>query len=181
MNRDEAWTLLGQHLKNRNLLKHSLAVEACMRDLAGRFGENPEKWGTAGLLHDLDYEYTVNDPEAHTLKTVEILDPLGVDGDVLHAIQAHNLRAEPNSKMDIALYSVDPATGFVTACALMHPGKKLQALDLAFLKKRFKEKSFAKGASREQMSECVKLGVTLDEFLEWTLAAMRGIDFDLGL
>jgi len=181
MNRDEAWTLLGQHLKNQNLLKHSLAVEACMRHLAGRFGENPEKWGAAGLLHDLDYEYTVNDPEAHTLKAAEILAPLGIDGDVLHAIQAHNLRVEPDSKMDIALYSVDPATGFVTACALMHPAKKLQALDLPFLKKRFKEKSFAKGASREQMGGCEKLGVTLDEFLEWTLAAMRVIDSDLGL
>ena len=181
MNRDEAWTLLGQHLKNRNLLKHSLAVEACMRRLAGRFGEDPEIWGTAGLLHDLDYEYTVNDPESHTLKTAEILDPIGIDSDVLHAIQAHNLRVEPSSKMDIALYSVDPATGFVTACALMHPGKKLQGIDLAFLKKRFKEKSFAKGASREQMGECMKLGVTLDEFLEWTLAAMRGIDSELGL
>lgn len=181
MNRDEAWTLLGQHLKNQNLLKHSLAVEACMRGLAGRFGEDPEKWGVAGLIHDLDYEYTVATPEAHTLKTAQMLEPLGIDADVLHAIQAHNLRVEPNSKMDIALYSVDPATGFIIACALMHPEKKLKALDLGFMKKRFKEKSFAKGASREQMGECAKLGLTLDEFLELTLDAMRGIDSVLGL
>ncbi len=83
--------------------------------------------------------------------------------------------------MDISLYTVDPTTGFVIACALMHPDKKLQALDLTFIKKRFKEKSFAKGASREQMAECSRLGLELDDFLQTCLKAMQGIAADLGL
>ena len=181
MDRASALALVEQHLQNRNLVKHSLAVEACMRELAGHFGEAAEAWGLAGLLHDLDYEYTVQTPEQHTLKTAEMLRPLGVPEELLHAIQAHNQRVEAQSRLDRALVAVDPVTGFIIACALMHPEKKLAALDLTFMKKRFKEKSFAKGASREQMRGCEALGLGLDDFLQISLRAMGQIATDLGL
>lgn len=181
MTRDQALELLQQHLKNRNLVKHCLAVEACMKEFAGHFQQDPQPWALAGLLHDLDYEYTVATPAVHTEKTAELLSEYSLAGEIIHAIKAHNLRVEPRSQMDIALLTIDPASGFIIACALMHPDKKLGSLDVAFLKKRFKEKSFAKGASREQMETCVKLGMTLDEFLQFCLSAMQRIAPELGL
>lgn len=181
MTRSQALELLQQHLKNRNLVKHCLAVEACMSDFAVHFAQAPEPWALAGLLHDLDYEYTLEDPGRHTEKTAELLAEFSLADEIIHAIKAHNLRVEPGSKMDISLLTIDPASGFIIACALMHPDKKLAALDLAFMKKRFKEKSFAKGASREQMEACTRLGLSLDEFLWLCLQAMQKIAPDLGL
>ena len=181
MDREKALELVKKHLSNENLVKHSLAVEACMRKFAGKFGEDVEKWGLAGLLHDLDYDYTANDPDNHTLKTVEMLEEYNLDGDILNAIKAHNEKAEKKSKMDIALYTVDPTTGFITACALMHPSKKLENINLKRMKKRFKAKAFAKGASREQMQKCTKMGVELDDFLVTCLSAMQKISGQLGL
>ena len=181
MTREQALELVEQHLKNRNLVKHCLAVEACMRDFAVHFGQDPEPWALAGLLHDLDYEYTVEKPAEHTEKTAAMLAAHALPEEIIHAIKAHNLRVEPSSKMDLSLLTIDPASGFIIACALMHPERKLQVLDLAFLKKRFKEKSFAKGASREQMEGCARLGLSLDEFLSLCLGAMQKISLELGL
>lgn len=179
--RNEALELIKTHLNADNLVKHCLAVEACMREFAERFNEDVEKWGLAGLLHDLDYQYTVNDPQNHTLKTIEMLMPYNIDPQILNAIKAHNAKAEFLSKMDIALYTVDPTSGFITACALMHPSKKLENVDLHRMKKRFKEKSFAKGANREQMLECSRMGVELDDFLQTCLLAMQKSADTLGL
>lgn len=181
MNRPEALELVKKNLSNPNLIKHSLSVETCMRAFAERFGEDAEKWGLAGLLHDLDYDSTYDDPDNHTLQTVEMLKPHDLNEDILHAIKAHNAKAELISKMDITLYAVDPTTGFITACALMHPSKKLDSVDLKRMKKRFKEKAFARGASREQMMECAKMGVGLDDFLLTCLSAMQKISDDLEL
>jgi len=181
MTREHALELVEQHLKNRNLVKHCLAVEACMREFAAHFGQDPEPWGLAGLLHDLDYETTVDKPAEHAEKTAEMLAGYALDGEIIHAIKAHNLRVEPLSPMDHSLLTIDPASGFLIACALMHPDRRLQSLDLPFLKKRFKEKSFAKGASREQMAGCAKLGLELDEFLQLCLVAMQKSAAELGL
>jgi putative nucleotidyltransferase with HDIG domain len=181
MDRNHALTLLQQEVKNQNLIKHSLAVEACMRTFARKFGEDEDQWGLAGILHDLDYEYTADDPARHSLKTEEMLEPYNLSGSIVHAIKAHNAKADLESKMDVALYTVDPTTGFITACALMHPTKKLSSVDLKRMKKRFKEKNFARGAHRDQIRECEKLGVELDEFLETCLSSMQEISEDLGL
>jgi putative nucleotidyltransferase with HDIG domain len=181
MNRDEALTLVKEHLKKDNLVNHCLGVEVCMRAFALRFGEDVDKWGLAGLLHDLDYQYTLDDPDNHTLQTMELLKPYNLPGDILNAIKAHNDKAPLESKMDIALYSIDPTSGFIVACALMHPSKKLENVNLKRMKKRFKEKAFAKGANRKQMQECVKMDVELDDFLTTCLAAMREIAPELGL
>jgi hypothetical protein len=181
MTRDQALELLQQHLKNRNLVKHCLAVEACMGEFAVHFGQDPSRWQLAGLLHDLDYEYTVDAPQTHTEKTAAMLAEHGLDDEIIHAIKAHNLRVEPASRMDLSLLAIDPASGFIIACALMHPDRKLSGLDLPFLKKRFKEKSFAKGASREQMETCLRLGMSLDDFLALCLLAMQKVAPQLGL
>jgi uncharacterized protein len=181
MDREKALELVKEHLKKENLVKHCLAVEACMREFAEKFGQDVEKWGLTGLLHDLDYQYTVDDPDNHTLKTEEMLAEYNLDEDILHAIKAHNFKAPLDSKMDIALYTVDPTSGFIIACALMHPSKKLENVNLKRMKKRFKEKSFAKGANREQMRECVKMEVELEDFLVTCLTAMQKIAPQLGL
>ena len=181
MDREKALELVKEHLKKDNLVKHCLAVEACMREFAEKFGEDVEKWGLTGLLHDLDYQYTVDDPDNHTLKTAAMLAEYNLDEDILHAIKAHNAKASLDSKMDIALYTVDPTSGFIIACALMHPSKKLENVNLKRMKKRFKEKSFAKGANRDQMRECVKMEVELEDFLVTCLTAMQKIAPQLGL
>jgi len=181
MNRDDALALVEKHLKNKNLIKHSLAVEACMREFAEKFGEDVDKWGLAGLLHDLDYDYTYDDPANHALKTTEMLKEYHLDADIIHAIKAHCGQAELESKMDVALYTSDPTTGFIIACALMHPSKKLENINLERMQKRFKVKTFAKGAGREQMQECIKMGVELDDFLTTCLSAMMKIKDDLEL
>jgi putative nucleotidyltransferase with HDIG domain len=181
MDREKALELVKEHLGKDNLVKHCLAVEACMWGFAEKFGEDVEKWGLTGLLHDLDYKYTVDDPDNHTLKTAAMLAEYNLDEDILHAIKAHNAKAPLASKMDIALYTVDPTSGFIIACALMHPSKKLENVNLKRMKKRFKEKSFAKGANREQMQECVNMGVELEDFLVTCLTAMQKIAPQLGL
>ena len=181
MNRQEALELVKQYLDNPNLVKHCLAVEACMRALAPRFEADPDTWGLAGLLHDLDYAYTADKPDLHALKTAEMLASYDLPEEIPHAIKAHNAKADLDTPMDVALYTTDPTTGFITACALMHPDRKLASLDLQFMRKRFKAKAFARGASREQMAACSRMGLELDDFLVVCLEAMRGISNDLGL
>lgn len=181
MQRDEALELLKKHLKNKNLVKHCLAVEACMKAMAARLGRNAEPWGLAGILHDLDYEITEKSPELHTNETVKILDAHGLAAEVVHAIRAHAGKAPCESPMDWAIYSIDPLTGLIIAAALMHPDRKIKSIDLEFVKRRYKEKSFAKGARREDIEESRNLGLDLDEFISICLRAMQGIDQDLGL
>ena len=126
MTRDEALELLKQHLKNKNLVKHCLSVEACMRALAVRLGHDPEPWGLAGILHDLDYEVTEKSPEHHTTETVKILREKGIAEPIIHAVQAHAGKVPCESPMDWAIYSVDPLTGLIIAATLMHPDEEDQ-------------------------------------------------------
>jgi putative nucleotidyltransferase with HDIG domain len=181
MDRNKARELLQENLKNKNLVKHCLAVEACMRAMAGRLGHDPEPWGLAGILHDLDYEATEKSPELHTTETVKILREKGIAPDVIHAVQAHAGKVPCESAMDWAIYSIDPLTGLIIAATLMHPDKKLKSVDLEFVERRYKEKSFARGARREEIEECRNLGLELNEFMGICLRAMQGIDTDLGL
>ncbi|HAA82319.1 MAG TPA: phosphohydrolase, partial [Thermotoga naphthophila] len=148
---------------------------------AREFNEDEEKWGLAGLLHDLDYDYTKDKPEEHGLKTLEILKNEDVPEDVLNAILAHCEKKTPETLMEKALYAVDPTTGFIVAAALIRPEKKLDVIDVDFLLRRFKEKAFAKGASREQMKTCENFGLSLEKFLEISLEAMKTIASELGL
>ena len=180
MTRDEALELVKSHIKTKNLIKHSLAVEASMRHLAKKFGEDEDLWALTGLLHDLDYDYTKDNFNEHGFKTCEILGDK-VDERIIYAIKAHPGWVPRKSKLDIALYAVDPLTGLIIAACLMHPSKKLESLDADFVMRRFKEKRFAAGCKREQILECEKLGISLREFIEITLKAMQEIHDLLGL
>jgi len=179
--KEEALELVKKYLKNKNLVKHCLAVEACMRTVAARLGQDEEKWGLAGILHDLDYELTEKSPELHTTETVKIVRELGVEPEVIQTIQAHAGKVPCQTPMDWAIFSIDPLTGLIIAATLMHPTKKLKDVDLDFVKRRYKEKSFARGAKREEIEECKNIPLELDEFISLCLQAMQGIDKDLGL
>ncbi len=181
MDRDEAFKLIKENLKNKNLVKHCLAVEACMRALAERFDEDVEKWGLAGILHDIDYEKTEKSPERHGVEAMKLLEGYDISSEILHAIKAHAGKAECKSKMDWVIYSVDPLTGLIVAAALMHPSRKLNKVDLGFVKRRYKEKSFARGVKREEIDKIKNTGLELDEFISISLKAMQDIDHELGL
>jgi len=181
LTRQEAYDLTKPRFKNKNLFKHVLAVEAVMRELAKHFGEDEELWGLVGLLHDFDYEETVNTPERHTLVTEELLKDFDLPPEIIHAIKCHNDKAPRESLLDKAIYAADPVTGLIVAAALMHPERKLKAMDADFVLRRFKEKSFARGANREQIASCTDLGLSLQEFIEISLKAMQNISKELGL
>ena len=180
MDRDSALSLVKEKVSNKNLIKHMLACEVLMRELARTFSENEEKWGLAGLLHDLDYDLTFKDLPNHGITTAKWLDGK-VDADILQAIAAHPGHFPRVTKMDKALYAVDPITGFVVACALIHPDKKLSSINEEFIIKRMDEKRFAAGADREQIKACSELGLSLQEFVAAALRAMRSISKELGL
>lgn len=183
MERAEALDSIRANVENGNLIKHMLATEAIMRAIAGRFGEDDEEWGLAGLLHDIDVELTNNDMSSHSKLGADLARELGASESVAHAILAHNQRhgAPLETKLDKALFCTDPLTGLIVAAALVRPDKKLAGLEVSSIEKRFKEKSFAAGASREQIARCVDIGLELDEFIGLGLEAMKGIAADLGL
>lgn len=181
--REEALALLNKYLPPGNLFKHLYAVEAVMRALARGFKENEEEWGLVGLLHDLDYEETKNEPWRHGLVSGEILTRIGLKEELVYAIKCHYEQTglKRKSLLDKALYAADPLTGLIVAGALIRPGKKLAEVDAGFLLNRFAEKSFAKGAKREQIASCVEFGLSLEEFLKIGLHALQGISYTLGL
>ncbi|RJP72748.1 MAG: HDIG domain-containing protein [Candidatus Abyssobacteria bacterium SURF_17] len=181
MIREEALKLINEHVKTRNLRKHMIAAEVCMRALAARLGENEDEWAMAGLLHDLDYDQTVNDFERHGILTKEILQTYDVSPAMLDAIIAHAGKKTISSKMELALYAVDPLTGLIVAAALMHPTKKIANVDTGFVMNRFKEKRFAAGADRDQIRRGEGLGLSLEEFVGICLGAMQGAAGELGL
>lgn len=179
--RDRAYNLVEEKIGVNNLLKHILAVEAGMRRLAEHLGEDIDYWGLTGLLHDLDYNETKNDEANHTYITEKWLTEFALPDDMLYAIHAHPGHVPCRSRLDWALYAVDPATGFIVACALMHPDKNLAAIDGEFMLRRFHEKRFAAGASRENMAACSNLGLELEQFLMLVRDGMMTISDQLGL
>ncbi|UCH79233.1 MAG: HDIG domain-containing protein [Candidatus Coatesbacteria bacterium] len=181
MDRAEAWRLVQEHVSNRNIVKHMLAVEAVMRALARRLGEEEEGWGLAGLLHDLDYDRTRDDPPRHGPTTVEMLAGADVPAAVTDAILAHNRHKPASAPIETALLAADPVTGLIVAAALMHPEKSLAACDADFVVRRFGEKRFAAGADREQIAQCREVGLEVEEFLALSLEAMTAIREELGL
>ena len=183
MTRDEAYQELTKYITNKNLLKHMLSTEVVMVRLAKHFDQDPDLWGIAGLMHDIDYDETKDDPEVHSLKGAGILAELGFPEEVVYAVKVHNDRhgLPRNSLLDKALYATDPLTGLIVAGALIRPEKKLAVLDVASLRKRFDEKSFARGANRQQIQACSELGLSLEEFLGYGLEAMQGIAEELEL
>jgi len=183
MNRNHTLAMLKKYLNNQNLLKHCLACEAIMKELAPLYNQNLEEWALVGLLHDIDYEITKNCPESHGLEGARILSEVGYSDNIVAALRSHNPATGhvPNSILEKALFAVDPVSGFIVACALIHPNRSLSELDLDFLMNRFKEKSFARGADRNQIQSCNNLQLSLNEFLLIALQAMQKISPQLGL
>ncbi|MCL4466608.1 MAG: HDIG domain-containing protein [Chloroflexi bacterium] len=183
MSRDEALALVERSISNRNLVKHSLAVEAIMRCLAVRLGEDAEFWGLVGLLHDVDYDLTAKDPTQHTLVGSRMLAEMGLREDLVRAVLVHNeAHGIPReTALDKALYCADALSGLVTAAGLIRPEKKLAPVEVDFIMRRFGEKSFARGANREQIRSCAEIGLGLEDFVGLGLVAMQAKADDLGL
>ena len=184
MTREQAFSILKENLKNNNLIKHSLAVEAAMNDLAQKFNKDIEKWGICGLVHDIDYEKTVGNEKLHSKQGADMLKELGFDKEIYEAVLTHNEAhgIEPESLMAKALFCVDPLTGLIVAATLVLPSRKINDLSAESILKRFKEKAFAKGANREIIQKCEEyLNLSLEEFINITLSSMKEISNELSL
>ena len=183
MNRSDAWCLLTEFTQSESLRKHALAVEACMRAYGRKFGEDEERWGVVGLIHDFDYEkYPSLDD--HPYKGNEILAQRGVHEEIRRAIMSHAdyTGVTRDSNMEKALFACDELAGFITATALVKPNKSLGEVDARSVRKRMKDKAFARAVSREDIiSGAAGLGVDLDEHISFCVEAMKGIAGELGL
>lgn len=183
MPRDADLALVREYTKNENLVRHMLAVEAAVRAYARKFDEDEEKWGSVGLLHDFDYERWPNPPD-HPLQGAAILKARGYSDEVIYAIKSHAdyLTDCPRvSRLDKTLYACDELCGFITACALVRPGR-LDGLEPKSVRKKMKQASFAANVSRDDMTRgAADLGVDLDEHINFCIAAMQTIAADLGL
>ncbi len=182
INREKVLDSIYTNVQDRNMIKHMLAVEAIMRALARRLGENEEEWGLTGLVHDIDVELVKDDMVAHGRLGADIARELGASEEMIHAILCHNeVHGVPReSRLDKALYCADPLSGLITAAALVRP-EKLTGLTTRSVMKRFREKSFAAGVNREQVAECREIGLELEEFIGLGIEAMQGISSDLEL
>ena len=183
MDREEVLNSVRDNVENENLVRHMLATEAIMCALARQFGENEDEWGLTGLLHDIDVELTDEDMQSHGKLGADLAKEMGASEAMAHAILCHNeVYGVPlETKLDKALFCADPLTGLITAAALVRPDKKLASVEANSVRKRFKEKSFAAGASREQIAHCSELGLELEAFIELGLKAMQEIAAELGL
>ncbi|MGA1839409.1 MAG: HD domain-containing protein [bacterium] len=181
MERHKALGLIKTNIKTKNLVKHLLATEAVMRALAEHFKEDQDLWGVVGLVHDIDYDLTKDDFPMHGKLGADMLAKEGVDEEILHAVRSHSGSEEAKSRLAKALCCTDPLTGFLVACALINPAKKIKDVDLSFALNRFKEKRFAAGADRNLMNSCVDIGLSLEEFISIGLKAMKNISDDIGL
>jgi len=181
--RKEAFELLKEYNQDESLIKHALAVEAVMRYLANKFGQDQEKWGVIGLIHDLDYEKF---PQQHCKKTEEILKEHNWPDDYIKAVLSHGwgicTDVEPESKMEKVLYAIDELTGLIAATALVRPSKSVLDMKAKSVKKKWKDKSFAAGVDRSIIQKGAEmLGMGLDELFTDTIMGMRQAAAQIGL
>lgn len=184
MTRDDAWALVCEWIQNENLRKHMLAVEAAMRAYARRFGEDEDVWGSVGLLHDLDYERHPSQEAGHPFVGVEELRRRGLPEMWTRAILSHAdySGVARESMMEHTLYAVDELVGLITAVALVRPGKTLAEVDVAAVRKKMKDKAFARGVNRDDVLRGAdELGMPLDEHIEFVIGALQPIAGRLGL
>jgi len=182
MNRELAWNLLCEFTKNENLRKHALAVEACVKAYARKLGEDEEKWAVVGVIHDFDYEVYPNAPD-HPVKGSEILKEKGYPEDIRRAILGHaDYTGVPrDTLLAKVLFACDELAGFITACALVRPDR-LATLEAKSVRKRMKDKAFARSVSREDiLKSAEELAVPLDEHITFCIQALREIADRLGL
>lgn len=183
MTREEAFALLTEYTQKEGLIKHALSVEAAMRAYAQKFGEDENAWGIVGLLHDFDYEKYPS-LEDHPFRGVEILRERNLPEEWVEAILGHaeHTGVPRKTRMAKTLFAVDELCGFVTAVAYVRPNRKLAEVKLKSVKKKLKDKAFARQVSREEMRQgAEELGVPFEEHIEMVISAMQGISDELGL
>mgnify|MGYP003565681391 CR=1 FL=1 len=183
IDREAALRLLSKYLKDEKLIKHSLAVEAIMHEMARNLHKDENLWRVTGLLHDLDYDYSKHNPEKHATITVQVLDGL-VPQEVVSAIKAHNYKhtmKDPESSLDKSLIAADAVSGLIIATALIMPSKKLSDVELKTLINKYKDKSFAKGCNRKRIELCEDVGLDVNAFLELSLNALKKNADSLGV
>ena len=181
--RDQAVALLHEWVQNVNLRKHCYAVEAAMRAYAVKYGEDPERWGLAGLIHDFDWERHPS-AELHPVKGVEVLRAAGWPEDICHAVLGHatHTGVPRDTRMAQALFACDELCGFLVACALVNPGKQLTAVEVGSVKKKMKSAGFARNVNRDDITNgTAELGVELDAHIAFVRDAMIAIAPALGL
>lgn len=181
--RNKAIELIKNHVKNDKLFKHMLAVEAIMRGVAKILNEDVDTWGLAGLLHDIDFDETMNDFKKHGILAEEILRGK-INENIIRAIKAHNFEytnINPESKLEKALIAADSISGLIIACALIMPSKKLNEVKVETIRKKFKSKDFAKGSSRERILFCESINIPKEKFFEIALNSLKNISDKLGL
>jgi len=179
----EAFELVRKYIKTENLIKHSFAVEAILRAVAQKLHEDEELWALTGLLHDLDYDFTKDEPEKHAQITIKLLADL-LPEEAITAIKAHNYQHTaqlPQSYLDKSLIAADAVSGLIIAAALVMPSKKLADVTITTLMNKFKDKSFAAGCNRKRIELCEDTELSLEEFLELSLNALKGISEKLEL
>lgn len=181
--REQAMEILQTHVKADHLIRHALTVEAVMRYFAELYGEDVEKWGTIGLLHDIDFEKY---PEQHCQKVRELLSPHGFPEEYMRAIESHGYGivtdVEPKERMEKVLFATDELTGLIAATALMRPSRSILDLELSSVKKKWKQKGFAAGVDREVVKQGAEmLGIELDELISHTIKGMRTVAEEIGL
>ncbi|MBV9939527.1 MAG: HDIG domain-containing protein [Acidobacteriaceae bacterium] len=183
MNRDEAWNIVCEFVKNDSLRRHMLAVEACMVAYADKFNEDRERWAVAALLHDFDWEIHPAAPD-HPMQGEPILRDRGVDEEIRRAILSHaNYSGVPRvSLLEHALFACDELSGFLTACSYVKPGRSIFEVDAASVKRKLKDKAFARTVSREDIvNGAQEFGMNLDEHIAFCIEAMKARAPELGL
>lgn len=183
MELSEALRLVKTNVKRGNIVKHMIAVQAIMRALAKRLGGDEDLWAITGLLHDIDFDKTFEKPEEHGLMAERLLEGL-VPEEVVRAIKSHNSKytgVKPETPMEKALIAADAISGLLIACALVMPSKKIRDVKLRTVKKKFKDKDFARGSDRNRILTCGDLGITKEEFFEISLIALKEISQELSL
>lgn len=183
MNRESAWSLLCEYTQSENLRKHMLAVEACMRAYARKFGQDETTWGITGLLHDFDYEKYPT-PQEHPMVGSKVLEERGYPEEVRRAILSHAdySGVKRETPMEKTLFACDELAGFITATALVKPGKSLAEVDAKSIRKKMKDKAFARSVSRDDITNgAADLGVDLDQHITFCIEAMKDIAKELGL
>ncbi len=183
ISREEAVQLLKENVSSENMLKHSLASEAVLRGIAAKLGKNEDEYGIAGLLHDIDVEITNADPFTHGPYAEKLLKGRITD-EMLDAIVMHNEIAtgkDRSTQFQHALAAGETITGLITATTLVYPDKKISSVKPNSVTKRMKQKAFAASVKRENILECEKIGIPIDEFVELSIKAMSLISADLGL
>jgi len=182
ISREEAIELLKKYVKDDKLKKHMFAVEAIMKEVAKNINDDEEIFGLVGLLHDIDFEETKDNPELHGIRGCEILRNM-LPENLLNAIKVHaSSRAdEAKNNLEYALIASDAISGLIIACALIKPNKKIDDVDTKFIAKKFKQKDFARNCSRERILFCKKLGISEEKFFEISLNALKKISNELGL